>query len=90
MAKNKTKDRMKRQTDDLVTLAALSSGEGGTKEKDQIGSLNKWLETIREGYTKLTPQTNDVPYGGEIPKFSVKVIAGNGIDDTTKKSTSKK
>jgi len=88
--KNKTKERMKKQSNDLVTLAALGNGESGSKSKEEIGDLNKWLKSLKDGFTNITPQKNDVPFGGELPKFEIKVIAGNGVDEDTKKTTKKK
>lgn len=88
--KKKTKDKMRQQSNDLVTLAAIGNGESGSKEKDLIGSLPKWLETLQEGYTDLTPQKNDIAYGGALPKFQVRVIAGATTNDPSKKNTKKK
>lgn len=87
---NKTSKRMRKQSDDLLVLAALGNGESGNSQKDLIGSLPKWLDTLKEGYTKLTKDNKDVPYNGELPKFSIKVIAGAGADVPVKSTTKKR
>lgn len=83
-SKSKTAKKMQAQADSHGEIADILNGKtpsgkvygkdkkAATKKPDPVADFDKFLRSFENGFTDKTPDKNDKPYGGLLPKISVK------------------